>query len=252
MTKKILLSSLIIIAVLLFSKDGQTRQFESIFGIDNNFLQIQDVDIEQGFCLYKDYANLNYDFGIMPVRIGWGVMHNMEIGVKIPYIFVENNDNGFGDISIYQKFKFIEEAGKTPVLSGGLELNFPTGSVSGIKQYDNKKLDIKLFASAGKDFPNFRLFGSTGINFLNAGDNTAIEYDAGINFSISKKLKVAAELTGIRVSESADFGFKTQSYFSPGLIFDSEKNLVLKLAVPIGLSSKSGDCGINFSLTHSF
>jgi len=248
--KKIILTA--IIALGIFSSLCDARPFETVFGYDNNFLQIQDVDIEQGFVIYDDYANSGNEFGIMPVRFGWGVMHNMEIGAILPYIFVENGNNGFGDVSIYQKFKFIEESEKSPVLSGGLELNLPTGNVQNVERYDNEKLDIKLFASAGKDMPNFRIFGSAGINFVDAGDHTALEFDAGINFSISKKLKALGELNGVRVSESADYGFRTQTYFSPGLIYDTEKNLTVKFAVPIGLSDKSADYGINFSLAHNF
>jgi len=244
---------LIVLSIIILTAAAECRTFETICGIDNNFIAIQDIEIEQGLITWKDYINLaNTDLGIIPIRIGWGVMHNMEVGVKIPYIFVENSSNGFADISIYQKFKFIDESAKAPSVAGGLELNLPTGNLDNLNQFADSKLDIKLFISAGKDLPQFRVFGSLAINFLEAGDNVEITYNTGVNLFLSKKCKLVGELTGVKVGEDAKYGFKSQAYIVPGLIYDTDKNLNLKFGIPLGMSDRSADYGFNFSLNHIF
>lgn len=129
-------------------------------------------------------------------------------------------------------------------------MDLPTGSLANT-EYSSKKLDIKVFASAGKDFVDFRLFGGFGVNFLNAGDETLLDFTVGSNLILSNVLKFTGELYGKKYS-SNDYGWTSQSYAVPGIIYTPDSHLNVKFAVPIGLTKKSYDYGVNISLNHSF
>ena len=245
-----------LVAILIILLNCQVivnaRAAESIMNNDNCFLEIKDVDIEQGLIIFKDLIGSN-DAGILPFRIGWGVMNNMEVGVKIPYVFIENGDNEFGDISIYQKFKFIEEKDKLPVLCGGLEFNLPTGNIQGLNEYGNSKLDFKLFGTIGKKVsPKVNVFGGLSVNFIGAGDATEFGYNSGINYIVSTRCKLTGEFYGKEISSESKVNIASQSYISPGIIFNGNNNITVKFAIPFGLNNKSADHIINISLIHTF
>lgn len=242
-----------ITALLIISVSIYARQAESIMNNDNSFLEVKDVDIEQGLLIYREILN-SADAGVLPFRIGWGVMNNMEVGVKFPYVFIENGDNDFGDISIYQKFKFIEENDKIPVVCGGLEFNLPTGNIKGFNEYSNSKLDFKLFATLGKKVAQqMNIFGGLSLNFIGAGDATEFGYNSGLNYKISERLKLVGELYGKKISSESKVNVISQSYISPGIIFNNAGNSVgVKFAVPFGLNNKSADHIINISIEHTF
>jgi hypothetical protein len=258
MLKKI---SFLVIVISLLINVLNARNIETIFGEDNNFITMTDVEVEQGLSVYKTYDNkgLNKkDVGIIPVRISYGIMQNMEVGLKIPYVFIENGKNSLGDVSLYQKFKFVNETENVPSFSGGIELNFPTGNflsggdstTSFYDILDNDKLDIKLFFSFGKDFPGLRIFGSAGLNFLEAGDETKFDYDAGINLNITNGFKLTGEFFGFKISDIP--GYESEMYVAPGIILEPNKKLNVKFAVPFGINSHSADYRLEFSMVHTF
>ncbi len=247
--KKLFLS--VCVLVVITFNYLQARTFETFCGADNNFVAMMDLEIEQGLLVWKDKTNV----GIVPIRIGWGVMNNMEVGVKLPYIFIQNNDNDFGDLAIYQKFKFIEESKTSPALSGGFELDLPTGNVAedrgNYSEYTSKKLDLKLFLSAGKDLAKVRVFSSLGANFINGGDESALEYTGGVNLILSKVFKLIGEVSGKKYS-SNDYGWRSQGCAVPGFIYSPNEQINIKFSMPIGLNNRSYDYGVNIGINHSF
>jgi len=227
------------------------KNYDSIYGENNYFLQIKEFEIEQGFCIYKDKSPNNADMGIAYINLGLGIMSNFEIGLKAPYIFMQNADNGLADISVFQRFKILEESDKSLNLGAVFDINLPTGSVNNSDKYDSKKVDIRLGLFGGKDLSVLRLFGTFAVNFRDGGDYRTLEYDLGANIFLTKQFKLTAELTGDRVSDEPKY-FKSESYLAPGIIFNNEKNLVAKVSIPIGLNSDAAEYGVNLSFSHSF
>ncbi len=120
------------------------------------------------------------------------------MGAKMPVVFFENQDQeGLGDVNIFQRYKFLEQQGRMPEISAGLELILPTGDKDLVPAGSNK-LDARLFGSMNQEMAlGWKWISHLGYRFY--GDRKAedrFEYNLGLNYTWGSEMRTILELNG--------------------------------------------------------
>jgi len=226
-----------------------SKNYFTVKARDLEFVNVTEFEFTTGIEKYRksDYMP---EIGSVPFKVSYGLMQNFEVGVKLPYSFFRNSDDGLSDLYLYQKFRFIEESADFPMISGGFGLEFPTGEFKSdsIPSFNNK-VDFDLFIGAGKLFKNYgNLYLSTiiGVNFIGGGDYTQFEYNLCASKEFTSKIKLSLELNGEKNK------LYNNLYLTPGIILKPLETLGLKFGTPFGLSDDAYDYGFILNISNTF
>jgi hypothetical protein len=173
----------------------------------------------------------------------YGLTDNLELSVEIPYLFhqppIGVSYNGFGDISLVLKGLMLNE-GK----------NFPALTAKGVVKADNGDFnlglgsgdkDYSLFAAATKTAGKFVFHGQIGYSWIGKGKTSILRditlFGLAVDFSVSDKLHLLAELNGNRHPDSAATG--DPSAWLLGINYKLSDKIIFDAAGKWGLSSVS-------------
>ncbi|MEP6602865.1 MAG: transporter [Spartobacteria bacterium] len=185
-----------------------------------------------------------------------------QFSYTIPYTFTEN-DNGFQDIRLNYRFQAFMEGERTPAFAPRFTLVTPAGDAD--KGFGNDRLGYEInlpfskivsdrwtvhFNAGGSIFPDVRghdlknySLGASAIYAVSKDFNLMLESVVGWNEDVDLARRVG-RTTNVLISPGARYAFN----------LPNEAQLVVGLAVPVGLTSDSPDWGLFFycSFEHPF
>jgi hypothetical protein len=239
---------------------------------DNSFLIEEAYNQEPGVVQHILNVPINFINGSREIAPSftqeWPVFSQThQFSYTIPYVFTED-DNGIADVRLNYRLQTLTEDGYTPAFAPRLSLVLPTGDQdkglgTGIVGYETNLPFSKIISdrwtlhfNAGMSvFPNARdhhlknyNLGASAIYAVSRDFNLMLETVAGWNEDIAEG-ELAPEPTVDRA---------TTALVSPGARYafnlPNDAQLVVGLALPIGLTSDSPDFGLFFycSFEHPF
>ncbi|MCX7661238.1 MAG: transporter [Candidatus Omnitrophica bacterium] len=158
--------------------------------------------IEKGFdedeqTYYKNlYKNTGLELGIK-----YGVLKNLDLGLVIPYIFIDKNSdkdmNGFEDIIIQTKSRLFEEKAITPSYALGLNLKTKSGNED--KDLGTRQIEVEINNIFSKSIDRLVFHLNLGYNFLTKrkGQDDTFSYGLAFEYPLRQgKLNLVGEFIG--------------------------------------------------------
>lgn len=240
---------ILLAAALMVPVEGTAKFRDAVQFEDNRFVGIGNFELLHRFqrisgdTMTLDRTQLRY-------QLVYGVMRNFEVGVRVPVILYENGDEGVGDISLLQRFKFTDEGYNFPETSGGFELFFPTGDENDVPPTGSGSLNVRLFAAMGDDLaPGWAWLAHGGVTFFGDSDvEDAYEYNGALRYRTYPSMKVNFELNG----STGGLVDRSELYVSPGLLLHARNGLSVSLSFPVGVTSESADQKATLQVSHEF
>jgi hypothetical protein len=269
----VVIACVLVVAGLLSAASTSTASEPLAKGIqDNSFFVEEAYNQEPGVAQHILNVPINFTNGSREITPSftqeWPVFSQThQFSYTIPYAFTEE-DNGIEDMRLNYRLQALTEDEWTPVFAPRLSLVLPTGDrdkglVTGVVGYETNLPFSKIISdrwtlhfNAGMSvFPNARdhhltnyNLGASAIYAVSRDFNLMLETVAGWNEDIAEG-ELAPEPTVDRA---------TTALVSPGARYafnlPNDAQLVVGLALPIGLTSDSPDWGMFFycSFEHPF
>jgi len=244
--KKVLFPTIILLMILTVAlihvSTAEAKFRDALNFPDNTFAEMDSMELLHRYQKITDYDSDIYNHTRLSYKLTYGVMPGFEAGIKLPVIFAEENvgdDQGIGDLEIFQKFKFMEAEEGLPEMSGGFALILPTAESEGGPFMGTSDLDGRFYATIGQDFAE-EVSWLLNAAYRYVGDNDfddKMSYNAALNVQTGERSKMVLEINGWRggVRDESEY------YASPGLLLQPQDNLSLNISSPIGLNSESAD-----------
>lgn len=217
---------------------------------DNSFVGISNVEVFHSYELIAGSPGETYDGSRLGYQVTTGLMTNFELGAHLPVHFYDNGNQGIGDISIFQRFKFSQEDVGIPESSGGLELLLPTGDEDAVPPTGTEDLNVRLFGTLGHSLrQNMRWLVNGGVTIM-GGDaiDDRWEYNAALRYQPTGFAKFVGEING----QTGGLRNDSVIYASPGAIFRTEGGFNIMVSSPIGLTEDSADFKPTFEFAYEF
>lgn len=192
---------------------------------------------------------------VLKGNLRYGLIHNLEFDLEIPYLFVEtggNNKNRPGDISLNTKIRFLKGRAASPLsVAGQMLIKFPTAG----RKDDFKTsgvVDVGFRAIASKSFLPLTAHINLAYFFIGNPPNKVlpdqIRYALGIDFQTEKTpLKFVAELFGREDLESGNSD--DQLTAMGGFSIQTQEDLFFDISAGFGLKKNSPDYILNGGAT---
>lgn len=192
-----------------------------------------------------------------------------QFSYTVPYTFAEN-ENGFLDVRLNYRLQALMEGERTPAFAPRFSFVLPTGDADKEFGHDRLGYEINLpfskivsdrvslhFNAGGALFPDVRdrdlwsyNLGGSAIYAVSRNFNLMLESVAGWNEDVDS--------AAVAVPAKAARSRSVTALISPGARYafnlPNDAQLVVGLAIPIGLTSDSPDWGLffHFSFEHPF
>jgi hypothetical protein len=240
--------TLAVISLVLFSGVSLESKFRDTINFeDNNFVKISNVDQLHG---YRHVDGDDYNESRFNYQMTGGLMTNLELGVRVPVRFFNNGTQNFGDISIFERFKFTQESESLPESSAGIELFLPTGDDQSDPSTGTDEFSARLYSSVGKSIDSdLRWIAHGGVTLMGNDDyDNEWEYNAALRYQSNPYMKVVGELNG-RTGGLRD---DSELFASPGVLFQSEEGFNVMASLPVGVTSESADFKPTLQFAYEF
>jgi len=246
--------TLLAVAMMLavtFPSGVKAKFRDAVHFEDNRFVDIGNFELLHRFQRVTGTdPNGMLDRTELRYQLTYGVMKNFETGLRVPVILFDNGQEGVGDVSLIQRFKFTERRYDFPETSGGFEIGFPTGDENAAPPTGTDSLSVRLFAAAGDDFaPGWAWLVHGAATFF--GDNAVddeYEYNAALRYRSHPGVKWNLELNG----STGGLYDLSETYLSPGMLLHSRRGVSVSLSVPFGLSGDAADQKATLQVSHEF
>jgi len=191
-------------------------------------------------------------------RIRYGLIHNLEFALKMPYLFVDKMGSRFnqlGDTILDTKIRFIKGRAANPLsISGQMSIKFPTAG-SEAKLGATGVVDVGFRAIASKEFTPLTTHINLGYFFIGnppGGDKSnQIRYALGLEFEVLETpLKFIGEIFGQSNVESGVS--EDQMATMTGFSFQAKRDLFIDFSAGFGLSEDAPDYTLNSGVSYYF
>jgi hypothetical protein len=155
-------------------------------------------EVESGL----EYANQQDKEVALSLVIKRGVFDNLDLGIEIPYKFIDfgqgGKTDGFDDIKIISKYNFLEERDAFPAMSVSFSLKTDCGNDdkslgTGEKEYT---INTILSKSLDKVAMHFNLGYTIKDNLPGQNLRDVLTYGLAAEYPLNDKLNLVAEITG--------------------------------------------------------
>ncbi|MBN2377742.1 MAG: hypothetical protein JXD22_15200 [Sedimentisphaerales bacterium] len=173
---------------------GKDRLALAIKFLANDF----DEAMDSSGC-YRDFKNGDHKQVYTATTIakyGWAKNHHLALGV--PYIWNNSkikgdtfNNNGIGNIFVFEKWNFVQETNTTPAVAVDVWHYFPTGN--SIRKVGSDDYAWKFTTEISKAWKDFNIHINPGYCISQGRDNDIIEGNAAIVFTPCKTFWPAIE-----------------------------------------------------------
>lgn len=224
----------------LEAKFRDTINFE-----DNTFVKISNVEGLHGYRLVDADG---YNESRFSYQVTGGLMTNLELGARVPARFFDDGTQDFGDISIFERFKFTQETESLPESSAGIELFLPTGDEA--NRTGTGEFSARLYSSVGKSLDSdWRWIAHGGVRLMGNDDiDNEWEYNAALRYQSNPYMKMVGELNG----RSGGIRDDSEVYLSPGVLFQTEEGFSLMGSLPVGVTNDSADFKPTLQVAYEF
>ena len=255
--------------VLVCAADDPPRQGRPVDGImDNSFFIEEAYNQEPGVVQHIFTGSYARSYGSEPDTHIWALGFTQEwpffsqrhqLSYTVPYLFLESDaldGNGVGDILLNYRFQAYFDERTLRAFAPRASLVLPTGREKFGFGDDTVGAQFNLPFSAawgGRWFTHF----NAGLSWLpdaaSTGERDALHYNLGASaiYAARPDFHLMLEWTGtwLNVLQSpSDLGHEFVSLISPGMRkafnFANDAQLVLGVAVPVGLNSAAPDIGV--------
>ncbi|MFP4391243.1 MAG: transporter [Desulfohalobiaceae bacterium] len=234
LTKRMLLL-FVFCAGLVFAPQVQAG-FQDVLNFeDNRFLPVDSLEFMHSYQFFSDTEPEKFERHEFTYQLTYAAVENFEMGATMPVVFFENQqEEGFGDLSIFQRYKFLEQQGRMPELSAGLELIFPTGDKD-LAPAGSNKLDARLYSSVSQEMAlGWKWVAQLGYRFYgDKGVEDRLEYNLGLNYTWGSEMRAILEFNGL----SGGVPDQDEYYISPGINVRLRQGLSAAFSIPMGLNS---------------
>jgi hypothetical protein len=269
----VVIACVLVVAGLLSAASTSIASEPLAKGIqDNSFFVEEAYNQEPGVAQHILNVPINFTNGSREITPSftqeWPVFSQThQFSYTIPYAFTEE-DNGIEDMRLNYRLQALTEDEWTPVFAPRLSLVLPTGDrdkglVTGVVGYETNLPFSKIISD------RWTLHFNAGMSvFPNARDHHLTNYNLGASaiYAVSRDFNLMLETVAGRNEDIAEGELApeptvdraTTALVSPGARYafnlPNDAQLVVGLALPIGLTSDSPDWGMFFycSFEHPF
>jgi len=198
----------------------------------------------------------------------YGLMHNMEIGAELPYLFAtgmpHHNDNDvdqtaplhsdrLGDLSLLANVRFLKGRGAEPIsMAGAIKLKLPTASRNSVTDTTGEA-DIGLSLIASKEIYPYNLY--MNLSHTYTGNPPFTErpdwrnYVLGMEYASARpNLSFTGEIFGEDYTGVSEDEWSIAGGVSYGIL----PVMKINSALAIGLSEHAADFGINLHVRYDY
>lgn len=251
-------AGLILASFMLIPGPAYAKVQDFMFSHDVSFAKPGEFYVSQALmdASRKDNtSNSRRSYAAVPINLAYGINERFEIGVEVPYMFLDNGvslggkavtaASGLGDMSISQKLRLTDHVmGDWASSAFGYTVEIPTGSDE--KGLGNGKTDLELFAVGLREVSFAKLLAGVGYKFVGGSSvDNELNYNVGLNAAFRPGLSLLMELNGISSTED-------QFYVSPGVLFESQLGFSVRAGVQFGLGKESYKYNWKLAFSNSF
>lgn len=209
--------------------------------------------LETGF-KYERFSSSNRVY-TLDAELTTGIINNLEFLVDVPFIFKrtkQDNAEGFGDLRLKAKLRFLKGREATPIsIAGQLIIKFPSGDSS----LGTGEADVGFQLIASEEFSLITMHVNLGYTFI--GNPPKQEFRDIVNYSLAfeyeaipHSLRLVGELTGRRQMDPRISGDTLD--LLAGISHKINKEITVDAGFARGLTSASPDYTINLGMTYNF
>lgn len=190
--------------------------------------------------------------------IRYGLIHNLEFALEIPYLFVETGGsrlNQQGDTVLDTKVRFIKGRAANPLsIAGQMSIKFPTAGREA-RLGTTGVVDVGFRAIASKEFTPLTTHINLGYFFIGnpaGGDESnQLRYALGLEFEILKTpLRFIGELFG---QSNVDNGLSDDHMaIMGGFSFQAKRKLFIDFSAGFGLAEDAPDYTLSTGASYYF
>ncbi|NQT00116.1 MAG: transporter [Candidatus Omnitrophica bacterium] len=210
------------------------------------------LEFESGF-EYQNAANEEYSLSAV---LKYGLTDKWDIGVEIPYQFLEVNDaddvDGSGDIVLYSKHVLLEETPEFPAVSFSFSLKTKTGDEN--KSLGTGELDYIINLILSKELDKIVSHLNFGYSYVGApegqDDDDVFSYAWALEYPLNEKVNLVGEVSA-ETNFSGDFDDNPFAALV-GFNYAFSDMLTFDFGVGWGISEASADHRITAGLSAAF
>lgn len=208
-------------------------------------------DVEKGFDLESGEnikpASREVDAS---VYFSYGLLDNMDIGLTLPYLFINSSDgkvNGFSDIIVETKYRLRQESRILPGFALYFDVKAPSANKA--KGLGTGRFDLTVNNIFTKNIGDNVFDLNLGYVFVvSKGEDSPFFYCFDISRDLTEKIGICAEIYGENTFKG-DFDDNIL-IGALSLSYEFNKNIYFEIGAGGGISKASPDC--QFSSTISF
>lgn len=226
----------------------EVGHWEIEFGV--NYLK----QVERGYEEGEHFKNVFKETGLELVT-KYGILKNWDIGVAIPYIFIdrpeEKNLDGFEDIQIQTKYRLFEEKEFLPSYALGVAIK--TQSANEDKELGSGQVEVGVNNIFSKEIGKFTAHLNLGYNFLTKrkGQDDTFSYRLALEYPLlEEKLNLVGEIIG-ETTFKCDFDENSMSGLV-GLNYALTDWLTFDMGSNFGISEAAPEYEVTGGFTLSF
>ena len=220
------------------------------------------IELQGDFAEAVGYAGgHDPDQNTIALRLGYGLLDKLEIGLDIPYTFWEADSvnfvhSSFDDVSFGVKYRLVDETESIPGVALLGAVTFPTGDEDKGISTGGTDFDTKFIVSKRLGPVNTHL--NVGYYWPGTDDydlKSGVTYGAGMDFSATSHLQILAELTGNKyIYPDGLIPIKDPDPLEVrlGLRFISDSGIIASLGGGVGLTDASPDYRILARLNYNY
>ncbi len=234
----------------IFALPAQAGFKDAINFEDNQFLPVGSLEVKHRYQRFSQTEPRAHERSEFSYQMTYAAVQNFEMGASSPVVFFKDRDEeGLGDISIFQRYKFMEQQANIPAISAGLELILPTGDRD-LSPAGSNNLDARLYSIVSQEMAlGWTWMAQVGYRFFgDSGAEDRFEYNVGVNYAWGPRFKPVLEING----HTGGVPDQDEVYASPGLIVQLRQGVTASVSVPLGVTSHSATHKTNVQIAVEF
>jgi len=219
---------------------------------DAGAVEERHMEVETGF----EYVKQTDEENNLNLVLKYGVIKNFDLGIEIPYKFInfsENDDvDGITDMLFTAKYNFLDEAENLPALALSYTVKTKTGDKN--KGLSSGEVDYTLNGILTKEITKLTTHLNLGYTFVGESDEEKLDdifsYGLAAAYPINDDLNIVAEIVG-ETTFDGDFD-DNPSRGLLGFNYVFSKAISFDFGIGFRISKASPDYQITTGLTFGF
>ena len=196
-----------------------------------------DIFVDGGYCDLPEESKFDKFMTVTTLKYGWAENHHIALGIPYTWVDFENSkkeidSNGFANIFVFEKWKFLQETKICPAMAFDVWYFFPTGDTD--EKLGNSDSSIRINTEISKAWKYMSAHLMPGYLWNIDGGVDVGLMDAALLVPLNKKFLLGLEYNYTN-KDDKDMGDCHD--ILPGFIFKPFKGASVKLAAIINIDS---------------